>query len=175
MKKIFMMMALAAMTLTVSAQGLKTFDCKLFSCQYPANFEAQEQWMDEAFNAKIEDGIEFMDVSLSDFGMDMTQAQLKEYAEGMKALIERSFGEPTGWKCGAVTLKGKQYSFRAEGEEEVYDSDKEEDVKVPAVKYSFGIVTATKKMFLGSIKFKKSDEAKYKPLVDKIIASCKEK
>ena len=46
MKKIFMMMALVAMTLTVSAQGLKTFDGKLFSCQYPANFVAQEQWME---------------------------------------------------------------------------------------------------------------------------------
>ena len=175
MKKIFAILAFAAMTLTGSAQGLKTFDGKLFSCQYPANFEAQEQWMDEAFNAKIEDGIEFMDVSLSDFGMDMTQAQLKEYAEGMKALIERSFGEPTGWKCGAVTLKGKQYSFRAEGEEEVYDSDKDEDVKVPAVKYSFGILTPKKSIFLGSLMFKKSDEAKYKPLIDQIVASIKEK
>ena len=169
MKKIFAILAFAAMTLSVSAQSLKTFDCKLFSCQYPANFVAQEQWMDEAFNAKIEDGVEFMDVSLSELGQDMTQAQLKEYAEGMKGLIERSFGEPTGWKCGTVTVKGKQYSFRAEGEEEV------DDQKVPAVKYSFGIVTPKKNMFLGSIKFKKSDEAKYKPLVDKIIASCKEK
>ena len=36
MKKIFAILAFAAMTLTVSAQGWKTFDCKLFSCQYPA-------------------------------------------------------------------------------------------------------------------------------------------
>lgn len=38
MKKIFLMMALAAMTLTVSAQDaeLKTYDCKPFTCQYPA-------------------------------------------------------------------------------------------------------------------------------------------
>ena len=50
-----------------------------------------------------------------------------------------------------------------------------DDKKVPAVKYSFGILTPKKNMFLGSLKFKKSDEAKYKPLVDKIIASCKEK
>ena len=175
MKKILMMVALVAMTVSASAQGLKTFDCKLFSCQYPANFEAQEQWLDEAFNAKIEGGIEFMDVSLGDFGKDMTPAELKQYAENMKYMIERSMGEPTGWKCGPTTVKGKTFSFRAEGEEEVYDSDKEEDVKVPAVKYAFGILTPAKKMFLGSIKFKKSDEAKYKPLVDKIIASCKAK
>ena len=169
MKKIFMMMALAAMTLTASAQGLKTFDCKLFSCQYPANFEAQEQWMDEAFNAKIEDGIEFMELSLGEYGKDMTPAEMKKYSESVKYLIERSFGEPTGWKCGPTTVKGKMFTFRSEGEEEV------DDKKVPAVKYSFGILTAKKNMFLGSLKFKKSDEAKYKPLVDKIIASCKEK
>lgn len=169
MKKILMMVALVAMTVSASAQGLKTFDGKLFSCQYPANFEAQEQWLDEAFNAKIEDGIEFMDVSLGDFGKDMTPAELKKYAENMKYMIERSMGEPTGWKCGPTTVKGKMFTFRSEGEEEV------DDKKVPAVKYSFGILTPKKNMFLGSIKFKKSDEAKYKPLVDKIIASCKAK
>ena len=169
MKKIFAILAFAAMTLTVSAQGLKTFDCKLFSCQYPANFEAQEQWMDEAFNAKVEDGVEFMDVSLGDYGKDMTPAEMKKYAESFKYTIERSMGEPTGWKCGPTTVKGKQFTFRSEGEEEV------DDQKVPAVRYSFGILTPAKKIFLGSIKFKKSDEAKYKPLVDKIIASCKAK
>ena len=175
MKKILMMMALAAMTLSASAQDMKTFDGKLFSCQYPANFEAQEQWLDEAFNAKVEDGIEFMELSIGEYGKDMTADELKKYSESVKYLIERSMGEPTGWKCGPTTVKGKQFSFRAEGEEEVYDSDKEEDVKVPAVKYSFGILTPKKNIFLGSLKFKKSDEAKYKPLVDKIIASCKEK
>lgn len=169
MKKFFVMMALVAMTVSASAQGLKTFDGKLFSCQYPADFEAQKQWVDESFNAKIEDGVEFMDVSLSDNGQDMTQAQLKEFAEGMKGLIERSFGEPTGWKCGDVTVKGKTYLFRAEGVEEVGDE------KVPAVKYSFGVVTPKKNTFLGSLRFQKKDEAKYKPLVDKIVASLKEK
>ena len=144
MKKIFAILAFAAMTLTVSAQGLKTFDCKLFSC-------------------------EFMDVSLGDYGKDMTPAEMKKYAESFKYTIERSMGEPTGWKCGPTTVKGKQFTFRSEGEEEV------DDQKVPAVRYSFGILTPAKKIFLGSIKFKKSDEAKYKPLVDKIIASCKEK
>ena len=174
MKKLFMMVAFAAMTVTASAQ-LKTFDGKLFSCQYPAEFEAQEQWLDEAFNAKIEDGIEIMELSLGEYGKDMTPDDMKKYSESVKYLIERSFGEPTGWKCGPTTVKGKQFSFRSEGDEEVYDSDKDEDVKVPAVKYSFGILTPKKSIFLGSLMFKKSDEAKYKPLVDKIIASCKEK
>ena len=167
MKKIFAILAFAAMTLTVSAQGLKTFDCKLFSCQYPANFEAQEQWMDEAFNAKIEDSVEFLSVSVTD--MDMTVQQLKDWADGMKMMTERSFGEPTGWKAGNVVVKGKQVTFRAEGEEEI------DDEKVPAVKYVYCMVTPQKKCFTGELKFKKSDEAKYKPLVDKILASCKAK
>jgi hypothetical protein len=167
MKKIFAILAFAVMTLTVSAQGLKTFNGKLFSCQYPANFEAQEQWMDEAFNAKIEDSVEFLSVSVTD--MDMTVQQLKDWADGMKMMTERSFGEPTGWKAGNVVVKGKQVTFRAEGEEEI------DDEKVPAVKYVYCMVTPQKKCFTGELKFKKSDEAKYKPLVDKILASCKAK
>ena len=99
----------------------------------------------------------------------MTPVEMKKYSESAKYLIEKEFGEPTGWKCGPTTVKGKQFTFRSEGEEEV------DDKKVPAVKYSFGILTPKKNMFLGSVKFKKSDEAKYKPLIDKIIASCKEK
>ena len=173
MKKFFMMMALAAMTMTVSAQGLKTFDGKLFSCQYPDNFEAQDQWFDESFNAKIENGVEFLSVSVTD--LDMTSEQLKQWADGMKMMTESSLGEPTGWKAGAPVLKGKQVTFRAEGEEEVYDSEKDDYVKVPAVKFVYCMITPEKKCFTGELKFKKSDEAKYKPLLDKIIASCKAK
>ena len=173
MKKFFMMMALAAMTLTASAQDLKTFDGKLFSCQYPANFEAQEQWFDESFNAKVENSIEFLSVSVSD--LDMSADQLQQWADGMKMMTESSFGEPTGWKADAPVVKGKQVTFRAEGEEEVYDSEKEEDVKVPAIKYVYCMITPEKKCFTGELKFKKSDEAKYKPLFAKIIASFKAK
>lgn len=167
MKKIFAILAFAAMTLTVSAQNMKTFDGKLFSCQYPAEFEAEDQWDDEAFNAKGKDEVGFLSVSIGD--QDMTVQQLKEWADGMRSMTEKSFGEPTGWKAGAATVKGKQVTFRAEGEEEV------DDTKVPAVKYVYLYVTPQKKCFSGELKFKKSDEAKYKPLVDKIIASCKSK
>ena len=167
MKKIFAILAFAAMTLTTSAQDLKTFDCALFTCQYPADFEAQEQWMDEAFNAKSNDEVGFLSVTITD--QDMTADQLKEWADGMKMMTESSFGEPTGWKAGAPELKGKQVIFRAEGEEEI------DDAKVPAVKYVYCIVTPEKKCFSGEPKFKKADEAKYKPLLDKIFASCKAK
>ena len=166
MKKIFAVLAFVAMTLTASAQ-LKTFDGKLFSCQYPADFEAQEQWLDEAFNAKGTDEVGFLSVSLTD--IDMTTEQLKRWADGMKMLTESSFGEPTGWKSGATVLKGNMVSFRAEGPVEV------DEEKVTAVKYIYCFVTPQKKCFSGEMKFKKSDEAKYKPLFDKILTSCKEK
>ena len=165
MKKIFAILAFAAMTLTASAQGLKTFDCKLFSCQYPANFMAQEQWLDEAFNAKVEDGVEFMELSLGEYGKDMTPAEMKKYSESVKYLIERSMGEPTGWKAGPLVIKGKSYYFIAEGEED----------DVPAVKISYLVNTPDKRVFAGELRFAKKDEAKYKPLFDKIIASFKAK
>ena len=51
-----MFVVLAAMTLIASAQndGLKTFDGKMFSCLYPAEYVAEDPWMDEVFNAYIE-------------------------------------------------------------------------------------------------------------------------
>lgn len=164
-----MFVTFAAMCVTASAQALKTFDCKLFSCQYPAEFEAQEQWMDEAFNAKIDDSIEFFSVSVTD--QDMTVQELKDWADGMKGLVERSFGEPTGWKAGAPVLKGKTVTFRSEGKEDPACDGNE----IPAVKYSFCAVTPDKKTFCGELKFQKKDEAKYKALLDKILASLKAK
>lgn len=160
-------MLLAAMTLAASAQntGLKTFDCKLFSCQYPADFEPQEQWMDNAFNAQIEDTPNFFSASVSEEEIEYTNEQLKEYGEGMRMMTEKSFGEPTGWKAGPLVIKGKSYYFIAEGEED----------EVPAVKISYLVNTPNKRAFAGELKFAKKDEAKYKPLFDKIIASFKAK
>lgn len=160
-------MLLAAMTLVASAQntGLKTFDCKLFSCQYPADFEPQEQWMDNAFNAQIEDTPNFFSASVSEEEIEYTNEQLKEYGEGMRMMTEKSFGEPTGWKAGPLVIKGKSYYFIAEGEED----------EVPTVKISYLVNTPNKRAFAGELKFVKKDEAKYKPLFDKIIASFKAK
>ena len=55
MKKFFLMMALAAMTMTVSAQNaaeFKSWENKSFVCQYPGNFEADEP-EDEGFFANM--------------------------------------------------------------------------------------------------------------------------
>ena len=167
MKKVFMFVILAAMTMVASAQnaGLKTFDCKMFSCLYPADFEPQEQWMDEAFNAKIEDTPNFFSASVSEEEIEYTDQQLKDYGEGMRMMTEKSFGEPTGWKAGPLVIKGKSYYFIAEGEED----------DVPAVKISYLVNTPDKRVFAGELRFAKKDEAKYKPLFDKIITSFKAK
>ena len=167
MKKVFMFMLLAAMTMVASAQnpGLKTFDCELFSCQYPADFEPQEQWMDNGFNAKIEDTPNFFSASVSEEKLEYTDQQIKDYGEGMRMMTEKSFGEPTGWKAGPLVIKGKSYYFIAEGEED----------EVPAVKISYLVNTPDKRVFAGELRFAKKDEAKYKPLFDKIITSFKAK
>ena len=160
-------MLLAAMTMAANAQnpGLKTFDCKLFSCQYPADFEPQEQWMDNGFNAKIEDTPNFFSASVSEEEIEYTDQQIKDYGEGMRMMTEKSFGEPTGWKAGPLVIKGKSYYFIAEGEED----------DVPAVKISYLVNTPDKRAFAGELRFAKKDEAKYKPLFDKIITSFKAK
>ena len=160
-------MLLAAMTMAANAQnpGLKTFDCKLFSCQYPADFEPQEQWMDNGFNAKIEDTPNFFSASVSEEELEYTDQQIKDYGEGMRMMTEKSFGEPTGWKAGPLVIKGKSYYFIAEGEED----------NVPAVKISYLVNTPDKRAFTGELRFAKKDEAKYKPLFDKIITSFKAK
>ena len=167
-----MMLAFAAISLSVNAQDLKTFDGKLFTCQYPAAYEAQEQWLDEAFNAKDKMDLGF-DVTIGDD--PLTAQQLKDWGEGMKGMIETSFGEPTGWKASQPVLKGLTLTIRAESEQEVYDEQKEEDVKVAQVKITFITVNAQKKTFSGSITFLKSEEAKYTALLDKMFASFKAK
>ena len=162
-----MFVLLAAMTMVANAQnpGLKTFDCKLFSCLYPADFEPQEQWMDNGFNAKIEDTPNFFSASVSEEEIEYTDQQIKDYGEGMRMMTEKSFGEPTGWKAGPLVIKGKSYYFIAEGEED----------DVPAVKILYLVNTPDKRAFAGELRFAKKDEAKYKPLFDKIITSFKAK
>ena len=164
MKKIFVMMALMAMTLTVSAQDLKTFNGKLFSCQYPADFTALDQYADESFSAETDDRLSSFSVTV--MNQNLTPQQMKEWIDYMKKDSEYS-----PWKVvGQGEIKGKQVSVRSEREKE-----NDEGEMVTLVRYSFRLGTLGKKSFIGELKFQKTDEAKYKPLVDKIIASCKAK
>lgn len=172
MKKIFMMMALMAMTLTASAQDaeLKTYDCKPFTCQYPADYEADEDpFFDTMFSAE-KDETHKMQMSLNDQKIASLQA-FKAYTENIKKVNTVFLGEPTGWKVDAPVYKGMTMTIRRVKEEE-YD----EAGKVMMVAYDFASVgSKTKRLFAGIIRYPLSEDAKYKPLIDKIVASIKEK
>lgn len=166
MKKFFAILALAAMTLTVSAQdaALKSFNGKMFACLYPADFEAQDQITDESFYAEHPEDECMGNFSVTIMSQDLTPQVMKEWIDYMKKGSEYS-----PWKVvGQGEIKGQQVTVRSEREKE-YD----EGEMVTLVKYSFRLATSTKKSFIGELVFPKSEEAKYKPLVDKIIASCK--
>ena len=175
MKKMLAIMAFAVMTVAASAQGtvkMNTFDGKLFSCLYPADYEAQEQWYDNCFNAEKNDALMF-DVTLND--QELTGQNLKDWGEGMKGMIERFAGEPTGWTAENPVVKGKTLTIRATKEEEIYDEEKEEDVKVMLVKVTFVVNTPQKKCFSGSLSFPLSEEAAYKTALEKMFSSFKAK
>ncbi len=171
MKKIFAILAFVAMSLTVSAQdvALKTYDCKPFTCQYPADFEADEDpFWDTMFNAE-KDETHKMDLSLNAVFIKSLQ-ELKAYAENLKKVNTVFMGEPTGWKVETPVYKGMTMTMRRVKEEDI------DGAKVMMVVYDIASVgSKSKKVFSGSIRFPLSDEAKYKPLIDKIVASIKEK
>lgn len=158
-----MMMALMAMTLTASAQ-LKTFNGKLFTCQYPADFKALDQYADYLFSAETDDRLSGFTVTL--IQEDLTAQKMKEFIDSMKAQSE---GSP--WQIvGQAEIKGKQVTVRCEREKE-----NDEGEMVTLVRISFRVGTLNKKSFTGELKFQKTDEAKYKPLIEKILTSCKAK
>ena len=163
MKKILMMVALMAMTLTASAQ-LKTFNGKLFSCQYPADFKAQEQFADYLFSAETDDRMCGFTATL--IQENLTAQKMGEFIRSEKAKME---GSP--WTMvGQAEIKGGRVTVRSEREKE-----NDEGETVTLVRISFKVGTLNKKSVSGELKFLKSDEAKYQPLIDKILASFKAK
>ena len=144
MKKIFAILVLAAMTLTVSAQDaeLKSFNGKLFACQYPADFEAQTQITDESFVAEHAEDECMGSFSVSIMNQNLTPQQMKEWIDYMKANSEYN-----PWKVvGQGEIKGKQVIVRSECEKE-----NDEGEMVALVKYSFRLGTSAKKSFIGEL------------------------
>ena len=163
MKKVFMFVVLAAMTLIASAQndGLKTFDGKMFSCLYPAEYVAEDPWMDEVFNAYVDGTPCHFNVGISP-DVVFSDADIKNWGEG-SVRDEKEF--MTGWKVSPCVIKGKTVYFFSEG--------KQDNVQV--VKAKFLVNTPSKHVFSGFFLFLKKDEAKYRPLIEKILASFKAK
>jgi hypothetical protein len=71
---------------------------------------------------------------------------------------------------GQAEIKGNRVTIRSEREKE-----NDEGETVTLVRISFKVGTLNKKCVSGELKFLKSDEAKYQPLIDKILASFKAK
>ena len=163
MKKVFMFVVLAAMTLIASAQsaGLKTFDGKMFSCLYPAEYAAEEQWSDEVFNAYIEDTPCHFNVGIS-ADVEFSDADIKNWGEGKVGDLKEFMKD---WKVEPCVIKGKTVYVISEGKED----------NVPSIEVQYLVNTPSKHVFSGRFLFLKKDEAKYKPLIEEILASFKAK
>lgn len=163
MKKVLLIVVLAAMTLMASAQsaGLKTFDGKLFSCLYPAEFEAEEQWTDDVFNAYVKDTPCHFNLGIS-ADVVFSDADIKSWGEDTANSTKEFM---TGWKVEPCVVKGKSVYVISEGKED----------NVPSVQVQYLVNTPSKHVFSGRFLFLKKDEAKYRPLIEEILASFKAK
>lgn len=171
MKKTVLMMAFAAMTMFASAQGLSSWENVAFACQYPSDFEADEPenegFFKDIFSAETEDEKRKMKISFNDNTISSAQA-FKEHVE----TIYKIYSNSEDWKASAPVIKGMTALMRCE-------LVKEKDINgemVKIVTYNFSSVAAkSKRIFLGEISFPLSEESKYKPLLDQIVSSIKEK
>lgn len=163
MKKVFMFVVLAAMTLIASAQndGLKTFDGKMFSCLYPAEYAAEEQWTDDVFNAYVEGTPCHFNAGVS-ADVEFSDADIKNWGEGTARDLKEFMKD---WKVEPCVVKGKAVYVISEGKED----------NVPSVQVKYLVNTPSKHVFSGRFLFLKKDEAKYRPLIEKILASFKAK
>lgn len=174
MKKFFLMMALAAMTMTVSAQNaaeFKSWENKSFACQYPGNFEADdpedEGFFKNMFNAETGDEKHKMQISYNDVTKSNEQ-EFKYYADN----LYKVFSAGGSYKADAPVYKGLTMTMRRELiKEKDFDGE-----MVKMVTYDFACVAPkSKRLFTGEISFPVSEEGTYKPLIEKILSSIKEK
>ena len=174
MKKFFMMMALAAMTMTVGAQNaseFKSWENKSFACQYPGNFEADdpedEGFFANMFVAQTDDDKHKMQISYNDVTKSNEQ-EFKYYADN----LYKVFNAGGSYKADAPVYKGLTMTMRRELiNEKDFDGE-----MVKMVTYDFACVAPkSKRLFTGEISFPVSEEGTYKPLIEKILSSIKEK
>ena len=136
----------------------------LFSCEYPADWKSTENTiMDVAFRAK--DGVTMVEASSDWSAFDAND--LKDWAAQKKE-------KKAIWsmKGGDVVTKGDISTIRFTGVQETYGSMGL--VKNNIVTISFA-VNSNGKTVTGDITYLQKDEAKMKPVVEKILASLKAK
>lgn len=154
MKKIFAILALAAMTLTASAQDVKTYEFDKFIAVYPADFKEKIVWGDvDGFNI---DDDHLYEVVIDPYCCDLNG--LKDFGIDRKESLEEK-----GFKCDEPVVKGNTVYVRG--------------VNGNKVRYWFAVKDAglpDEQAFRGLFWCLTSDEAKYKPIfTEKMLPGLK--
>jgi len=173
MKKLVMaLVAMYSLSTVAEAQitvDLSSYEGKYFTCQHPADFEADDDpVIATLFEAEMDD-THHMQISLNDVAIASAQ-EFKEWTKNNQKNATVFLGEPTGWKVDEPVIKGMSMTMRRVKEQEINEE------KVMMCVYEFAKVSPkSKKLFAGEIHFPLSDESTYKPLIDRIVDSLKEK
>ena len=166
MKKFLMFVAFAAMCVTANAQEVKmtSYADEDMVFQYPADWKPTENTREDvAFEGK--DGVSMVEVS----------ARYGEFdADGVKEWAAEKKERKAIWslKGGDVVTNGDISTIRFTGVQETYGSMGL--VKNNIVTISFA-VNSNGKTVTGDITYLQKNEAKMKPVVEKILASLKAK
>lgn len=155
MKKILAFVAFAAMCMTASAQELKTFTGNKFVIQYPAEFKGEvDDWGGDTNVWKLDDS-HMMTCWYNDDACKVVEFE-------MYASVQKFGLEDKGMTCDEPVIKGNICTLRG--------------VKDNQVEYAY-VVNIGKanpsECLTGKFRCLKSDEAKYKPLFDKILSTMK--
>ena len=165
MKKFLMFVAFAAMCVTANAQEVKmtSYADEDMVFQYPADWKPTENTREDvAFEGK--DGVSMVEVS----------ARYGEFdADGVKEWAAEKKERKAIWslKGGDVVTNGNINTIRFTGVKETYDSVKGL-VKQNIVCISFAVISNGNSL-AGDITYLQKDEAKMKPVVEKMLASMK--
>lgn len=156
MKKLFAILAFAAMTMTVNAQDVKTHEFDKFTAVYPADFKPRIVWGDV-------DGFEIDKNHNYEIVIDpycATLDGLKDYRNGRKESREED-----GYKCDEPVVNGNTVYVRGVKDKQVVYDFIVKDAALPgeeALRGFFYCLT--------------SDEAKYKPIfLEKMLPGLKVK
>lgn len=154
MKKILMMVALMAMTLTVSAQDVKTYEFEKFTAVYPADFELNMVW-GECWGFKIGDD-HLYEVVIDPYCTTLNG--LKDYGDYRKESMEEK-----GFKCDEPVVQGNTVYVRGVNGNQVHYDFAVKDASLPE-----------EEAFRGFFYCLTSDEAKYKPIfLEKLLPGLK--
>jgi len=144
MKKFFMTLALAAITMTVCAQDVKTHEFDKFIAVYPADYKPRIVWGDV-------DGFDIDDKHNYEVVIDPYCATL----DGLKFYgdYRKESREEKGYKCDEPVVKGNTVYVRGVKDDQVVYDFIVKDAGLPG-----------EEAFRGFFYCLTSDEAKYKPI-----------